>query len=143
MERGGNEHEQLEFAFGAQRLLFEPPWLARLDFRDPVNAAEVESSLGVLRTWIARYDRVFVLLDMSGMTEIPTDVRRMGVSIMVKYDALAIFGASFPVRVGATMLIKATQAIRKDLDFPVRFFLTQREALSWLRRLAGRASSPG
>ncbi|XXT16920.1 STAS/SEC14 domain-containing protein [Sorangium sp. So ce429] len=58
----------------------------------------------------------------------------------VRFDAIAVFGASFPLRVVSTLAAKTVQILTGQ-SYPVEFFATEADARAWLlaRRDALRA----
>ncbi|WP_044966417.1 MULTISPECIES: STAS/SEC14 domain-containing protein [Sorangium] len=49
----------------------------------------------------------------------------------VRFDAIAVFGASFAVRVVSTLAAKSVQILTRQ-SYPVEFFETEGEARAWL-----------
>lgn len=76
---------------------------------------------------------------MSGIREIHANLRGLGVKSVLPYDAMAIVGASFAVRVALSMITRAARVLdpHGKISFPLEFFKTEEEALAWLRERAG------
>jgi hypothetical protein len=127
-----------EQTFGAQSLRFLEPTLAVGTFRDPLHAEDLFALVAVLRASLEQNGRMFLLADMRVVTEIPRHVRHFGEKALIRYSGLALIGASFPVRVATSMVIRAARLLDKDrFDFPLAFFKTEAEGLAWLRERAG------
>ncbi|WP_437828656.1 STAS/SEC14 domain-containing protein [Sorangium sp. So ce1153] len=85
---------------------------------------------------------VLVLSDASRTgTILPSARKAMADSLRgVRFDAIAVFGGSFPLRVVSTLAAKTVQILTGQ-SYPVEFFATEAEARAWLlaRRDALRA----
>ncbi|WP_437606671.1 STAS/SEC14 domain-containing protein [Sorangium sp. So ce834] len=89
---------------------------------------------------------VLVLSDTRRIGTISPSARKVMASEMraVRFDAIALFGASFAVRVVSTLAAKSVQILTQQ-SYPVQFFETEAEARAWLlaQRDARRARRPG
>ncbi|XXX74419.1 STAS/SEC14 domain-containing protein [Sorangium sp. So ce134] len=89
---------------------------------------------------------VLVLSDTRRIGTILPSARKVMASEMraVRFDAIAIFGASFAVRVVSTLAAKSVQILTHQ-SYPVHFFETEADARAWLlaQRDALRARRPG
>ncbi|WP_437314795.1 STAS/SEC14 domain-containing protein [Sorangium sp. So ce385] len=88
---------------------------------------------------------VLVLSDTRRIGTISPSARKVMASEMraVRFDAIALFGASFAVRVVSTLAAKSVQILTQQ-SYPVQFFETEAEARAWLlaQRDALRGSRP-
>ncbi|MGK3986111.1 STAS/SEC14 domain-containing protein [Sorangium sp. So ce136] len=88
---------------------------------------------------------VLVLSDASRTgTILPSARKAMAEGLRgVHFDAIAVFGGSFPLRVVSTLAAKTVQILTGQ-SYPVEFFATEAEARAWLlaRRDALRAGRP-
>ncbi|WP_437722079.1 STAS/SEC14 domain-containing protein [Sorangium sp. So ce861] len=88
---------------------------------------------------------VLVLSDTRRIGTILPSARKVMASEMraVRFDAIALFGASFAVRVVSTLAAKSVQILTQQ-SYPVQFFETEAEARAWLlaQRDALRGSRP-
>ena len=76
---------------------------------------------------------VLVLCDTRRTGTISPSARKVMANEMraVRFDAIAIFGASFAVRVISTLAAKSVQILTHQ-SYPVHFFDTEAEARAWL-----------
>ncbi|WP_437809169.1 STAS/SEC14 domain-containing protein [Sorangium sp. So ce1078] len=76
---------------------------------------------------------VLVLSDTRRVGTILPSARKVMASEMraVRFDAIALFGASFAVRVISTLAAKSVQILTQQ-SYPVQFFDTEAEARAWL-----------
>ncbi len=76
---------------------------------------------------------VLVLCDTHRTGTISPSARKVMANEMraVRFDAIAIFGASFAVRVISTLAAKSVQILTQQ-SYPVHFFDTEAEARAWL-----------
>ncbi|WP_234023204.1 STAS/SEC14 domain-containing protein [Sorangium cellulosum] len=76
---------------------------------------------------------VLVLADVRRMNAIPHDVRKLMASgtLRARHDAVAIVGASFAVRVVATLTSRSLSLLTSR-SYPFDFFATEAEARAWL-----------
>lgn len=109
--------------------------IAVATYRDPLLVAElaaVNETMGELR---ARTGRLFFVADLRGVTRIPASGKTIGIKDALQFDAVAVIGASFALRVAVTMMLRAGRTLKKDaFDFPFEFFDTEPEGLAWLRK---------
>ncbi|WP_437276295.1 STAS/SEC14 domain-containing protein [Sorangium sp. So ce375] len=77
--------------------------------------------------------QVLVLSDARGMGTISASARKVMAEELrnVRFDAIALFGASFAVRVVSTLAAKTVQLLTRQ-SYPVEFFETEGEARAWL-----------
>jgi hypothetical protein len=77
---------------------------------------------------------VLVLSDARRTGAFPASARKVMVDGLrsVRFDAIALFGASFSVRVIALLAAKSVQILTRQ-SYPVAFFDTEVEARAWLR----------
>ncbi|WP_437757012.1 STAS/SEC14 domain-containing protein [Sorangium sp. So ce1389] len=95
---------------------------------------EIARSIAAASRRIAESGReVLVLADVSRLKAIPPDVRKLMASGMVpaRHDAVAVLGASFTLRVVATLTARSLRLLTSR-SYPVDFFVTEAEARAWL-----------
>ncbi|MGK3974313.1 STAS/SEC14 domain-containing protein [Sorangium sp. So ce118] len=107
---------------------------------------EIARSIAAASQRIAESGReVLVLADVSRLKAIPADVRKLMSSgrVAARHDAVAIVGASFTLRVVATLTSRSLRLLTSR-SYPVDFFATEAEARAWLLAQRGviRARQP-
>jgi hypothetical protein len=89
---------------------------------------------------------VFSLLDVTDIGSVSAEARKEAARKRdVNMRGTAFIGASFHIRVLATLLSKAAKVLNRDEVAPMRFFKTKAEALAWfeeLRAEIARAAGP-
>ena len=77
--------------------------------------------------------QVLVLSDARRTGTISASARKVMAEELrnVRFDAIALFGASFAVRVVSTLAAKTVQLLTRQ-SYPVEFFETEGEARAWL-----------
>lgn len=78
--------------------------------------------------------RLFVLLDVSAMGNIPPTSRKAIADALhdVPIAAGAVFGASFAQRVIATLADRTSKLLRRGQPYETRFFATEEQARAWI-----------
>lgn len=96
----------------------------------PLMAASMRGFLRDGRT------RLFLMIDMAGMGEIPSSARKSIAEAMldVPIAATAAFGASFAQRVLGTLTDRTNNLLRGGRRYETRFFSTEEQARGWLAR---------
>ncbi|WP_438015355.1 STAS/SEC14 domain-containing protein [Sorangium sp. So ce315] len=89
---------------------------------------------------------VLMLCDSRHMGTVPAPTRKAMADGFrpVRFIAIAVFGASFTVRVISTLAIKSIQILNRQA-YPVEFFETEAEARAWLaaqREVVGAGQRP-
>lgn len=75
---------------------------------------------------------IFVLLDVTNLASVSADARKEGVRKRdVNVGGMAYVGASFHIRVLATLVDKAASVLHRKNVVPARFFSSKAEALAW------------
>lgn len=76
---------------------------------------------------------VLMLCDARRMGTVPAPTRKAMADGFrpVRFIAIAVFGASFTVRVISTLAMKSIQIVNRQV-YPVEFFATEAEARAWL-----------
>ncbi len=95
---------------------------------------EIVRSVAAASRRIAESGReVLVLTDVSRIKAIPHDVRKLMASgaLEARHDAVAVVGASFALRVAATLTSRSLRLLTSR-SYPVEFFATEAEARAWL-----------
>lgn len=126
-------NETVEFSFGAQTLSILPGSVAVATYRDPLIIEELTAINETMGELQARTGRLFLLADLRAVTSMPASGKSIGLEDTLQFDAVAVVGASFALRVVVTMMLRAGRTLNKDkFDFPFEFFDTELEGLAWL-----------
>lgn len=128
-------NETVEISFGAQTLMLLPGSIAVAKYRDPLRVEELAAINEAMSELQARTGRLFFIADLRDVTSMPASGKSIGIKDALQFDAVAVIGASFPLRVAATMMLRAGRTLKKiSFDFPFEFFHTEHEGLAWLRK---------
>ncbi|WP_437509326.1 STAS/SEC14 domain-containing protein [Sorangium sp. So ce1099] len=95
---------------------------------------EIARSIAAASRRMAESGReVLVLADVSRIKAIPPGVRKLMASgaVAARHDAVAVLGASFTLRVVATLTSRSLRLLTSR-SYPVEFFATEAEARAWL-----------
>jgi hypothetical protein len=134
-ERRTLSNETVVFAFGAQVLTLMPGSIAVATYRDPLLVAELAAINEAMSELWDRTGRLFFVADLRDVTKIPASGKSIGIKDSLQFDAVAVIGASFALRVAVTMMLRAGRTLNKEaFDFPFEFFNTEPEGLAWLRK---------
>lgn len=142
-ERTGSRGETSGKAIGAQTLRFESPDLFIITLVGEITEAEAREMLGDIRRLTRGGAGYFELVDMTRLRAVPPAVRRVAVepvqSGMDPILGVAIFGASFHLRVISSAIQRVLRLINHDNLLPLSFFGTRAEAQAWIdaRRRSG------
>jgi hypothetical protein len=119
--------------FGKHSLRFEEPDLVVFTFVGDITAAEVRESLEDLKGFAAGRPYVLELADMTRAGTMPAEVRKQAAETLkgMPFRGVALFGASFQLRVFANLFINAVNLFTRQ-DNPGAFFKTEIEARAWL-----------
>jgi SpoIIAA-like len=132
-----SSNETVELHFGPQTLAVMPKSVAIARYRDPLLVEELAAINEAMNELQARTGRLFFLADLRNVTSIPASGKSIGVKDTVQFNAVAVVGASFPLRIIATMMLRAGRTLNKaQYGFPLEFFDNEPEALDWLRNLS-------
>lgn len=81
---------------------------------------------------------VFLLIDSTGLTRLSRQARQaltdapLPGGVMMPIRGIAVFGASFTLRIMGEMLAKAAEILQKVHIPPIRFFEHEAQARAWL-----------
>ena len=113
--------------------------ICRWTFIGDISGDEMRRLLAAQKAVMTGSPRLLLLIDLSRVGSVSPEARKAGAANDAnnpeeKALGTAIFGASLPVRMLATLVTMAGSVLRKlkSTDSPVRFFETEREALAWL-----------
>ncbi|WP_437611016.1 STAS/SEC14 domain-containing protein [Sorangium sp. So ce834] len=111
----------------------EPDGILRVAVHGDLTDDRARAVIGVLRRAAHDGRDVLVLADVRHTGSIPASARRISAEEMrtARIDAVAIVGASFPLRVVVTLLAKGVHILTGQL-YPQQFFDTEGEARAWL-----------
>lgn len=125
-----------DLAVGAHRIRLEPPDLLSIAFVGPFT---VEQAQTVVQTTLDTSEGIGPLLisvDVSRFQSSGPKIREVfakGAQREYQIQAMAFWGASFPVRMAMMMVIRAGRALKGDIfKFPLEFKATEEEARKWL-----------
>lgn len=112
-----------------------PGSIAVATYRDPLLIEELAAINGAMSELHARTGHLFFVADLRGVTTMPASGTSIGIKDALQFDAVAVIGASFTLRVAVKMMLRAGRTLKKDsFDFPFEFFATEPEGLAWLRK---------
>lgn len=121
---------------GGSSARFEPPDLCLGTFVGEVSPEEMTALFGELERLSRGRSHVFTLGDLTRCGPLSAATRKAaaegGKGMIVR--GAAIFGASFAMRMFATLMAKTFDFINatSDKHVPMRFFNTEAEARAWL-----------
>ena len=123
-------------------VVYEPPDLYITTFVGDIDAADLmriadEQNRLFEQQLPGGRDYILVLADVSAIGRITADARKTFANLApsVKVCGTAIIGASFPIRVIATLVNKAANLLaNRAQSNPVCFFGTEAEARAWLAK---------
>lgn len=112
-----------------------------LRFVGDISPEEMRRLTTEARDLIASGRCAFLLVDVSRVGQVTAEARAAASAVATEKAAtagvspIAVFGASFQVRVLATLVHKANALIRRSTPRPIDFFGTEAEARAWLDEL--------
>lgn len=128
--------EAFDLAIGTHRIRFEPPDLFSVSFVGPFTVEEAQTLVKTTLETCERVGSLLIAVDVSGFQSSGAKIREVfakGAQSMYQIRAMAIWGASFPVRMAMMMVIRAGRALKEDVfKFPVEFLATEEDARKWL-----------
>jgi len=112
---------------------FEPPDLIFCSLIGVITAELLHTNTRFL-PFFRSLPCVFTLLDVSDFKSIPAEARRasVGMNAGIRNRGCAVIGASMPVRLVATVILRGVALVNRHIDNPTRFFATEDEARAWL-----------
>lgn len=128
---------------GPSFVAFEPPDILIGAFIGEITEREMRRICADQRRITGGDPRIFVLLDLSRLGYVTPEARRAASEELrdTVVRGAAYFGASFKLRVFATLVIKGIN-LMKRASIPTRFFETEAEARAWISEIRGDASAP-
>ena len=110
----------------------------------PSTLAEVQALHAIYERVIAERGRVYCLVDMTNSQRPPPEARQWATEWGRRFhiDAIAGFGASFPLRVASKLLLRAIRFF-KGSEFTMEFFETEAEARAFLATERARLAAMG
>jgi SpoIIAA-like len=136
-------------SIGAHSLCLEPPDTLRIVMVGDLSAAEAAALFDTIHDLSNGLSHFFALTDVTGAGGISPGARSIvrERTPSTRLRGTAVFGASFHLRVIATLVAKAVTTVKRDFDAPITFFETEDEARAWIEKrrgelaaLAGRSS---
>jgi len=130
MEQGSVQEQ--EHSFGSHRVRFEPPDLMYLFWNGAVRAEHIRRLSDIVAS--TGQQNLLVVNDLS-RSDIPdAHARRVAAEDerLRQLRAMAIVGASKPMRAVTNLIIRATTFFLGPQRTRVRFVETEAEALAWL-----------
>ncbi len=142
-------------SIGRHTTYFEAPDILFMRLVGPVSEAEAKELDRLHLLWAAPHQRVFFLLDLSGLDSIDPEGRKdAGRTVReLPLAGVAVYGAPMKAKVLAKLVFTAMNLFKANAAdrFPIEFLKTEAEARAWIEQrrstlgpvAAGRAvSSP-
>ena len=133
----------LEEVIGRHRIRLEPPDLFAIVNDGDISEADVSRLMNRLVDFAGGKERVLLLMDVERSGQMAPPARSIAVNSLGRLPiaGIAIVGATFSIRVAATLMAKALALLYPSAP-ATRFFASEAEARAWLgeRRQAARAT---
>jgi hypothetical protein len=132
----------VEEEIGKHRIRIEPPDLFVVTHDGDISFQEAAAIMHRLEAFTAGKDRVFLLLDVRRAGNMPPEARKGIVGTMgrLPVGGVAIFGATFSIRVAATLMAKAASLLHPSAP-AASFFASEADARAWLDDRRGASAS--
>jgi hypothetical protein len=124
----------METYVGENCIRFEPPDICFVVYGGDLSEAEAIGINAEIRKVAEGKGHTFLLCDLTNMGDVSTEVRKTSAETlrMVNFRGIAVYGASFHLRVIAMLVAKLINVKAASADNPIRFFSTGAEARAWL-----------
>lgn len=118
---------------GEHEFEIDPPDVVIMRWRGALTPAEFGRGIEYLRGKCSDWPHMLLLADLSGVTAIPADVRRIvpELTSWMPFRGVVITGASFTIRTVAVMLFKVINLVR-GTDNPTHYASSEEDARVWL-----------
>jgi hypothetical protein len=118
----------------ASTVSFEPPDLTHWKFVGDVTEAEMRVLTALEKALVEGRPYLLKLVDLSQIGKVTPGGRKAGAEKVhdVPVRGVAIYGASFGIRVLAELVARAGDFLRRIKDTPTRFFATEAEARAFI-----------
>lgn len=129
----------LRYLIGNSTLTVSRPNFVLVEIAAPFGPKQAIRILEVLEQISMECGRCYVLVDVSKFDVLSADTREAASkhANVDAFAAMALVGASFPMRVAIGMLFRAVRALSKiPYDYPFAFFQTRTDACAWLKKQA-------
>jgi hypothetical protein len=123
-----------DICIGEHVVRTEPPDIFIVEFIGDLSVDELRRIFAEQKRFEAGKEYILLLSDMSNGGSISPEAREIipTESKGTVCRGMAIFGASFHVRVLATLVTTAARVLNKISNYPTRFFDTEAQAREWL-----------
>jgi hypothetical protein len=133
---------------GDHSISFEPPDVLKTSLRGDVTPEDVRAIAAFIRRASPGPRPTFILADVADLREVAREARREAVKepAYARYRGIAVYNASFQVRVLMKFVLLAFNLIAGVTDNPMEFFATETEARRWIderRRTLAREEPAG
>jgi hypothetical protein len=124
-----------EVMVGAHRIVFEAEDLVIVHFASTISVEEIEAIVGAQAEFAAGRP-YFLILDFTRIGSLSAAVRRAvgQATRKVTYQGIAMYGASFQMKVMARLINTALMLFSKR-PFPQEFFDSREAAIAWVEAL--------
>lgn len=118
---------------GEHEFEIDPPDVVIMRWRGALTPTEFSRGIEYLRGKCSDWPHMLLLADLSGVTTIPADVRRIvpELTSWMPFRGVVITGASFTIRTVAVMLFKVINLVR-GADNPTHYASSEEDARQWL-----------
>lgn len=113
---------------------WEPPDTGYVVYTGDVDGPTMKELSQKARTFTIGKPRVFLIVDMTYAGRIATEARKISAdgSAGLALRGIAVIGASWAVRVIATLVTRAVDLLHQNTDNPTKFFANESEARAWI-----------
>ena len=124
----------VEEPVGRHWVLFEPPDLCVIRPVGDLSVEEVSEIMSRVGAFAAGKQRVLLMFNVERSGDMAPAARKiaMDATSRLPVAGIALFGASFAIRVAATLMAKAARILYPSSAPVPRFFASEAEARAWL-----------
>jgi len=112
---------------------FELPDLLHVTYIGHLDGPQILAAAQEARELIADRSSILMLINVAQVSSFSAAARRAAADTKEgeRVRGLAIVGASFHQKVIGSLVVRAAQLIRRNVEYPVRFCETENEARVW------------
>ncbi len=113
----------------------EPPDLVLMRYRGTLSAPDFVRAMEWLRTQAGDWPHMLVLVDVSELTTIPAETRKVvpDATSWMNMRGISFYGAGFAVRTVSMMLVKVINLVR-GTDNPPHYSSDEAEGRLWIEQ---------
>jgi hypothetical protein len=128
-------NEPTDICIGKHVVRTEPPDVFIVEFVGDLSLDEMRRIFAEQKQFEAGKEYILLLSDMSNAGSVSAEARKIipTESKGTVCRGMAIYGASFHVRVLATLVTTAARLLNKFSNYPTHFFDTEAQAREWLK----------